>query len=86
MDKRVKVPYKGKQVDGFELEYNTKKEEWSEYEISDGTSIRMKLVVLNIVRLMDEYDSDGNPVYIAKSTNVISASPPENLKKKTMVS
>jgi hypothetical protein len=86
MDKKVKVPYQGKQVDGLELEFKTKKEEWSEYEISDGTGIRMKLVVLNIVRLKDEYDPEGNPIYIAKSTTVISASPPEHLKKGATVS
>jgi hypothetical protein len=80
MDKKVKVTHQGKQVEGVELEFKTKKEEWSEYEISDGSTIRLKLVVLNIVKLND-FDPDGNPVYMAKSTNVISVSAPEHLKK-----
>ena len=85
MEKKVKVPYQGRQVDGLEMEFKTKKEEWNEYEISDGSTLRLKPVIISIVKI-DEYDPDGNPVYMAKATNVVSISAPENLRKGTRVS
>ena len=76
-----KVPYGGREVDGNEVEFNVRKEDWNEYQCMDGTIIRMKLVVSDIVVLPDEYDNEGNPVYVVKSKNVLSVRAPDNLKK-----
>lgn len=81
MEKPVKVNFQGKQVDGVELDFKARKEEWNEYEVSDGTIIRMKLVATNIVRLENQYDRDGNPIYTVKSSNVLGITAPENLMK-----
>ena len=83
MEKTVKIPFQGKMVDGVELDFKTKIEEWNEYQISDGTILRIKLVTTNIVRLSGEYDQEGNPVYVAKSANVVVVSPPGKLMKGT---
>jgi len=56
------------------------KEEWSTYELSDGTTIRMKPVATNIIRVEGQYDAQGNPVYMVQSSNVLGVSAPEELK------
>ena len=81
MEKKVKAKFEDKLVDAIELDFKTKKEDWNEYEVSDGTTIRLKLVAANIVRVQDRYDNDGNPIYLVKSSNVIGVSVPEHLKK-----
>jgi hypothetical protein len=86
MERTIKVPFEGKNVDGVELDFKTTKEEWNEYELTDGTIIRLKVVVTNIARLTDKYDNVGNPMYIVRSSNVLGISAPEKLKKGTVVS
>ncbi len=57
-------------------------EHFNEYVVEDGTIIKVKLVVTEIVRVDDAYDAEGNPVYIVASANVTSVSAPESLKRK----
>lgn len=86
MERSIKVPFEGKIVEGVELDFKTIKEEWNEYQVTDGSIIRMKVVVTNITRVTDRYDNDGNPIYVVKSSNVLTVSAPEKLKKGSTVS
>jgi hypothetical protein len=81
MERKLKVKYQGEQVDGIEMDFKTRKEEWNEYELQDGTIIKMKLVASTILKLVDKVDADGNPIYTIKSTNVVGISVPEHLEK-----
>jgi hypothetical protein len=82
----IKVPFQGSIVDGEEVSFKTIREEWNEYETEDGSTIRVKLVMANIVRLKDRLDATGTPIYALKSTNVVAVSPPDKSKKGTSVS
>lgn len=86
MERSIKVPFEGKIVEAVDIDYKTTKEEWNEYQVTDGSIIRMKVVITNIARLIDRYDSDGNPIYVVKSSNVLAVSAPEKLKKGSVVS
>lgn len=86
MERTIKVPFEGKTVDGLDMDFKSIKEDWNEYQINDGTIVRMKVVVVNIAKLTDKYDNEGNPVYIVKTSNVLAISAPEKLKKGTVVS
>jgi len=66
-----------------EVEFQTRKEDWNEYQLVDGTVIKMKLVVSEILRIEGEYDNEGNPVYRIKSANVPMVKSPDSLKGKT---
>lgn len=71
----------GEEVFGEEVEFETDKENWNTYILHDGTKIRLKAVVSNVVRL-EVYKPDGEPVYLINSSNVVSADVPDSLKKK----
>ncbi len=86
MERTIKVPYEGKTVEGLDMDFKSIKEDWNEYQINDGTIVRMKVVVTNIAKVTDKYDNEGNPVYIVKSSNVLAISAPEKLKKGTVAS
>jgi len=86
MERIVKVPYQGLTVDGIEVDFKALREEWNEYEASDGSTVRLKVIVTNIVRLKDKFDSVDNPIYVVKSSNVLSTSVSEKSKKGTTVS
>jgi hypothetical protein len=79
--KQVTLP-DGSTVTGTELGFQTAVENWNEYLLDDGTVVRVKLIVAEVVRLDDQYDNEGNPNYIIKSANVTALSAPEELRKK----
>ncbi|MFZ0052560.1 MAG: hypothetical protein WAK96_12365 [Desulfobaccales bacterium] len=70
MERRTKVNFQGKEVDALEMDFESK-EAWSEYKVSDGTVIRLKPVATNIIKILNEYDASGKPVYIVQSSNVL---------------
>lgn len=78
---RIKL-HDGREVEATPIEINQASERWNEYFLEDGSVIKMKLVTTKIVRVDNEYDIEGNPVYFVQSTNVLSVNAPENLKKK----
>ena len=80
MEKRTTINLGGRNVEATEIDFKSIKEDWNEYQAEDGTIIRLKLIATEMYRL-DEYDQDNKPIYIVKSSNVLSSSVPEHLKK-----
>jgi hypothetical protein len=51
-----------------EIEVVDAKERWSEYQLADGTTMRIKSVVIAIFRDDTHQTPEGEPVYNMKST------------------
>jgi len=79
----IKLRYEGEEVDATEIDFNTRREDWNEYQLVDGTVIKVKIIVGDIMRIEGRYDNDGNPVYRVKSSNMMFVKSPEELRKKT---
>ena len=71
----------GNQVPAASIEVNQSSERWNEYLLEDGTVLKMKIVLKKVYRVDNEYDAEGNPVYVMQSTNITSLTSPGNLKK-----
>ncbi len=82
MPNTMKVTFQGKEFDATPVEANQTSEYWNQYLLDDGSVLKLKTVVTQIIRLIGEYDSDGNPIYVAKSGNIVTVTAPEHLKKK----
>ncbi|MHB8470728.1 MAG: hypothetical protein ACYDCH_13395 [Gaiellaceae bacterium] len=68
-------------LDATIMTFRAGSEHWNEYLVDDGTVIKLKLVVTEIVKVDDEYDPrTGDPLYVVNSTNVVSVQAPEQLK------
>ena len=72
-----KVPYKGQNVDGDDVTFTVVKEDWNTYQLHDGTEIRVRLIVHQVVKIPGEVDEQGNPVYVVRSNNVLVVKPAE---------
>lgn len=59
-------------------------EPWNEYELEDGTVIKVRLNALNF-RRQDAYNPDGSPVYTSDLMPLQSAEVPASLKRKSIV-
>ena len=58
------------------------KDGWSEFNLADGTIIRAKAVVLDVKRMLDQYNTDGEPIYELQLTMINQTRVPDKLKKK----
>ena len=81
MERRRKVQFQGREVDAIEMPFQTGAEFWNEYLLQDGSVVRLKSVVTDILKLEGQVDAEGNPVYMLKSTNIVSISPSDRAKK-----
>jgi hypothetical protein len=63
------------------VEITTSSEPWSTYLLSDGSQVKQKAVLSEVWRVIDEYDAEGNPVYVLKSAGVINIQSPDELKR-----
>lgn len=76
MGARVKVKWGDEWVEGEELEFEPLREAWNEYRCSDGALLKFKAVVSKITRL-DKETPQGEPIYVAASSNVVAVTPPQ---------
>jgi hypothetical protein len=70
-------------VSGTEVSVEESLERWSDVTLEDGARIRLKGSVVSAVRVDNEYDPQGNPLYIVNVTPVMSIlEMPDDLKQK----
>ena len=82
VDRKRKVTMPdGREVLAVEVPVQNSSEHWNEYLLNDGSVVRMKSVVTEVVRVEGEFDAQGNPVYLVQSTNIMSVSAPDELRK-----
>lgn len=78
--KQMNLPGLG-QVTVTEVGYRAVSENWNEYFADDGSVIRIKVVVTEVLRVDDRYDDQGDPVYVVKSANVTAVSAADEVRK-----
>ena len=73
----------GNKITGVVVDVEESREKFSEIILKDGTTIKLKPVVTEVVRADEGHDPDGNPIYIVQSTTVLTVSNVDDqLKKK----
>jgi hypothetical protein len=73
----------GGEVEAVEVQVQESTERWSEFQLQDGTILRVKATILSAARVEGQYDPIGNPMYhvnIAPVMTVVSV--PDRLRKK----
>jgi hypothetical protein len=83
--RKVKAEYpqgSGKIRDAVSVDVVAQKEPWTEYELEDGSIVKVRTVLLDCLRIDDEYDNDGNPVYMLKANGTMSVTAPDSLRQK----
>jgi hypothetical protein len=69
-------------VDGEIIPVNAFNEAQATYLLADGTTLTMRTIVMQVIRLPGHFDAEGNPAYFVKTNNVVIASSPDHLRKK----
>ena len=72
-------------VDATEVPLIESVERWTELKLTDGSVLRVKPVITNVLRIDNEYDPQGNPFYaIQGGQTMVIGSVPEHLRKPTI--
>ena len=69
-EEKMMINLGGREVEATPVDVNQAHERWNEYLLEDGTVLKMKLILKKVMRVANEFDSEGNPVYVMQSTNV----------------
>jgi hypothetical protein len=78
-----KVPLPGGQeAMAEEIEFETERENWNVYALHDGTTLKIKAVLAEVLRVEGMYAPNGDPLYIVNASPVVSSSSPDSLKRK----
>lgn len=80
--RKIRLGPEGPEKEAQLIDVQQSNEHWNQYLLGDGTVIKMKLVATEVWRVDGEYDQDGNPMYVVKSSNVLTVNPPDELRKK----
>jgi hypothetical protein len=81
MPPKKMYPFNGQQVTGENVEVETSTEPWAQYQLADGTTVKVKMVMLEAVRL-DAYNETNDPVYQFQFQQIIGVVAPDALKGK----
>lgn len=69
-------------VEGIDVGIKESTERWSEVQLEDGTTLRIKPNVMVVTRIDGQYDPEGNPVYALTANQVMTvANVPAHLRK-----
>ena len=80
--RKVRVTLPGGVIkEGIEIGVIDSNERWNEVVLADGTTLRIKLALTQVIRIPDEWDPEGNPIYITKTTNLMVVNAPDSLRK-----
>jgi hypothetical protein len=81
-ERKVKVNLPGVgMVDGTPVQILESVDRWSEIKLEDGTTLRLKPVVLSVNRIDGRYDNEGNPMYAVQAGQAMTANAPDHLRK-----
>jgi hypothetical protein len=76
-----KYLYNGNTYPGDAVAFESQSEPFSQYTLADGTTVKVKMIMLDAVRL-DAFDPNGNPVYQFQFQQIIGIVAPDSLKRK----
>lgn len=63
------------------MDVDLSKTGWSEFTLADGSVVRLKGVLIDAKKAVDQYAPDGKPIYILQMTLVNDLVVPEHLMK-----
>jgi hypothetical protein len=81
-DQKVKLNAPGLGlVEGTVVQITESIDRWTEIKLEDGTTLRVKPVVISAARLDGRFDPQGNPMYIVQAQSAMTVIAPDHLRQ-----
>jgi hypothetical protein len=82
-DRKKTISLLGQNIQVTNVPILKKNESISEYELEDGSKIQFRAVATAVLRLDGQYDGEGNPIYLVKNGQIVTATTAgEGLRRK----
>lgn len=78
---KVQDPNTGELVDGKIVKVIEAREPFSYITLEDGSEITMRTTVSRVVRHINQWDQDGNPMYTIDGNGIVTINAPKELKR-----
>jgi hypothetical protein len=82
MANKRKVNLGGHEFMAEPIEFEIDKEAWNSYVLHDGTTMKLRVVLAEVLRVEGQYAPNGDPLYIVNASTVVNTVAPESLRKK----
>ena len=67
-----------------EVEFESESgEKWNSYVLHDGTALKLKVVLADVLRVDGQYAPNGDPLYTINASIIAATNAPEHMKRKT---
>lgn len=63
------------------IDVNSSNENFNNYMLADGTVLKLKTVLVEVLRVDGMWDEEGNPAYVVKTKQVVTADSPSELRR-----
>lgn len=70
-DKKYKLTIDGVETQVVPVGIKKQTEEFNYYTLDDGTRLKLKVIVMDVLRIEGQKDEFGNPRYLVRSNNVL---------------
>jgi hypothetical protein len=77
-----KVNLGGQEFMADEVEFEAESEKWNTYILHDGTQLKLKAVLAEVLRVEGQFTPTGEPLYTVNASIVLSTNSPDGLRKK----
>ena len=77
-----KVYLGGQEFMADEVEFEAESEKWNTYILHDGTQLKLKAVLAEVLRVEGQFTPTGEPLYTVNASIVLSTNSPDGLRKK----
>jgi len=74
-------PASGQEVEGTVVQVENQVENPSTYNLEDGTQLRMRTVLTEVIRLEGIYNDEGETIYVLKSQNIVTSNVAEKYRR-----
>ena len=78
-----KINLGGQEFMADEVEFESESsEKWNSYILHDGTKLKLKVVLADVLRVEGQWAPNGDPLYTVNASIVAATNAPDNLKRK----
>lgn len=78
-----KVNVGGQEFTAEAIEFESEREVWNSYILHDGTVLKLKTVLAEVLRVDNAWAPNGDPMYVVTSQAVVTTTAPDALKKQS---
>jgi hypothetical protein len=66
-----RIPFAGAEIEVEDITPVASREHFNEYDLPDGTTVRIKSVLIGFMKITGQQTPDGKPVYLANVSPVV---------------